>query len=410
MYTLQQLCGSMSSKRYLLILIVFSLHLCFAETYIWQELNLSHTKTDQTDASVLKLDTGAEIALANNAWITLANRLDVYEKPIDNAKQELANQLRISAYKKWQQLYGKACYEIDSYNEAASQILSYNPNLPAVVQYTKNTKHHVGALFGYDSELWEASLSAWGHRLYADPEVLDAPDGYLANEYLEDLSATATVEFKPIIGLTVHASQQLKEHRQDDYFDTKQSSFGIKLDRAILPVLNVSASSDWLYNDSDTYPRERRNQLVNSIRLSHHFHPQVAGFVSFVNRSTFARIDEDIYLLANYLRSHLLYSLPYDQRSLSFLLAGIKIRPENLDSFHPDTGALFAETNLKLGYGFYLGGNCNLQKAFYDNYGSRLSYWFSPYSDIFVEYKYQSSNSLAYPDQDSFVAGTAIRW
>ncbi|PKN79995.1 MAG: hypothetical protein CVU48_03595 [Candidatus Cloacimonetes bacterium HGW-Cloacimonetes-1] len=365
------------------------------------------------DIAQLVQKLGMTVDLSTHQSLELKDDLVWSDYILTGNKQKLYN--RLALLHRWQN-YGftvRSSYFGTAFDNAEMTDINLNPNSVNFIKYRNRFMHQANLTGKYELGFLALSSYAYGRRMYSDPTLVYSETSVVLEKINDDLYAGAEVVMKLPQDISCKIGVDLKQHVGGSYFDRTTTHVGIGIEKDILSVFNLFAATTIYNSNQPDYRDILTNQVVSELRLGHRIVPELAGFVSYINRSCFADPGEDIYLLANYLRAHLQYSMPYDLSACSYILAGVKSRPENLDAFHPSNTAYFLETDFKLGCGLYLGGNMNLMKEYRDEYSGKLTYHFNPISEVHVQMTQYDSNQgdPANPYRHtSYTIGTQMRF
>gem|GEM_PF-2810138 len=384
----------------------------YAQAFIDQDFRMYDTN-GSNDIAQLVQKLGMTVDLSTHQSLELKDDLVWSDYILTGNKQKLYN--RLALLHRWQN-YGftvRSSYFGTAFDNAEMTDINLNPNSVNFIKYRNRFMHQANLTGKYELGFLALSSYAYGRRMYSDPTLVYSETSVVLEKINDDLYAGAEVVMKLPQDISCKIGVDLKQHVGGSYFDRTTTHVGIGIEKDILSVFNLFAATTIYNSNQPDYRDILTNQVVSELRLGHRIVPELAGFVSYINRSCFADPGEDIYLLANYLRAHLQYSMPYDLSACSYILAGVKSRPENLDAFHPSNTAYFLETDFKLGCGLYLGGNMNLMKEYRDEYSGKLTYHFNPISEVHVQMTQYDSNQgdPANPYRHtSYTIGTQMRF
>ncbi len=419
-------CAGMSTKRSILkmhrahvsarvlLCMVFLLLAAagYGQAFIDQDFRIYDTN-GSNDIGQLVQKLGLTVDITAHQSLELKDDLVWSDYILSGNKQKLYN--RLALLHRWHN-HGftvRSSYYGTAFDNAEMTDINLNPNAVNFIKYRNRFMHQANVAGKYETGFFALSTYAYGRRMYSDPTLVYSETPVVLEKVNDDLYAGAEVVMNLPQDIFCNIGIDLKQHIDGSYFDRTTTHVGIGIEKDWYKVLSLSAATTLYNSNQPDYRDILTNQVVSELRLGHHILPELAGFVSYINRSCFAEPGADIYLLANYLRAHLQYNMPYDLSAGSYILAGVKSRPENLDAFHPDNTAYFVETDFKLGCGLYLGGNMNLMKEYRDEYSGKLTYHFNPISEMHVQMTQYDSHQgdPANPYQHtSYSIGTQVRF
>lgn len=389
-----RLCSRMSAKRYLLILLLCcSLGSLLAQTSFNSNLAYSYTSGEKSGrALILHSEFYSQTDPYSN--LQISNLLDWKDHFEQNSKQKFYDHLRISSsYDDDKLAYGLSYY--GSFLGSSEPLyINFDPMASPWVRYRRKSVHQGNIDLGYRLGRFQVLLDNNLRLAVAEPEQVFGDPVEDIDKLLFDSYHQAQLSFELPLGLELQTGFQYKHHHPDTEItggildnEAYSADLGLFYEADPNPQSSISLSCLYQHQDWDAMQDYYANQLTTEMRFRYSLLPNLSGFVNIINRSCFAEPGEEIYLISNYARLQLVYTLDYDPEIHSFLMLGTKIRPENKDAFHPDTSAYFAKFNLLTLKDIYLSGSVNYAPEIQSEYTANLSYTIDSISNIFVGYR-----------------------
>jgi len=165
-------------------------------------------------------------------------------------------------------------------------------------------------------------------------------------------------------------------------FDQMNLGGGFEYDNKIDLFSSIKAKVQYYNNISDKINNEQDHNLVTQLRYSRRFRNGISGFVSYINRSCYDNETSQIYRVSNMLRIHAMYSYSLGNLNNSYLLAGVKLNPEN-------EGTLgFIEQNQYLFMDIYSTVNIKYSLDLFTSYSLKFEYFLNSLQSIWIKNEY----------------------
>ena len=131
--------------------------------------------------------------------------------------------------------------------------------------------------------------------------------------------------------------------------------------------MNISSQEDFFYDYFNTY-----------LRYSTLIGTDIAGFVSYINRSCYNRDDKQFYLISDALRCHLKYTFQTDKSCNSFILTGFKYNPIHFGN------AIFGEINYQIFSELYINFGDSYSPDITNDVKIGLEYFLTSFNRIYL--------------------------
>lgn len=340
----------------------------------------------------LKLDLDADLSWA--------------ERYPENSKQKLYNSLQSSLIYRKGMLELGASYRNTLYGSPLK--LGLYPKLDAFRVYEKDIQHHSTLFSSLDIKPLNVEIYAIHKHLRATPWDLDFGTFELVKKDktgLDDIYLGMTANIKANDVLSIYAGADYKDatYAKESQYELTSLATGASFEYRINPMISTRASFIWKNRNGDAIDSQSRNHLQTTLRYQQRFDNQLSGYMLFINNNVVDDDMNELRLVSNYLRSHLIYTMPYDESHESFVLLGGKYSPEN------DTEAFFAQMQSKVWNSIYAGAGINIQPERLSVYQCKLGYHFSSLASLNLHYALRD-----YEDENLSVSqvgiGTSLYW
>lgn len=310
----------------------------------------------------------------------------------ENQNQRLYNSLQSSLTYTSNSRFAKASLRNTLFGDATA--LSFYPTTQALRDYEREMQNNAYLVLGNkigkvklraDGMLKALQTKRWEYEL--DLETFELERNRIADATIMDWNAGITAVFQSESGMEVFASYRKSEHDRDEQ-NAKQmqsSELGLAYSKKLFYLADIDAAFAWQNRQSDIIARERSNLYNSNFRIRSNISEQLGFSISYANHLCSDSQLNEILLISNYLRTHLKYSLDYDDSGASYLLAGAKYSPEN------DADAVFTDMELKLFQPFWLGAGFTINQDIFVEYNARSMYRLGVYNAISLNYRYREN-------------------
>ncbi len=284
--------------------------------------------------------------------------------------------------------------------------LGLYPDWKPFVAQERTLQHQATLIAGYKTPFLTASSHAQFKYLRYRPWELDLNTFELVpgpREGVGDVYYGLGLQTPPVGGISAHLALDRHQALSTEIYGLDQFNGGLDAEYRLGTYGWFSGSVNWTWRQGEGVPDQKRHLLQSTLRYQQRFTPDLAGFVYLVNNSCLDAGFNGLYLVSNYLRAQLKYSLPTDPSTSSYLLAGGKFSPENSAS------ALFAETELRVWKSVYAGGGVNFQPGRQFTLSGKLGYFFNPTSELRLLYSHRANTLLNY-SSDFIGLGSSLHW
>lgn len=394
----------MSSKRYLLSILFLLSVLGLTAQFSFQSSTDLRLRTGDPNAWGLVMDTGIYAPIDQYSYIEVTNLLDWWDRATENRNAKTRDHFTLGyVYNEDSLEYGLSYYGT-FFKDATPIFIEFDPTAPQWAQYSRKAIHQANLDLNYRLGQLNASADANLRLVKTEPQLLfGSPDPEPESSIFDNyLSAGADYQIIPELAVTA----ELNYRTQAPYYQLADSSrdlqsYAVRTGLAFTKDFGtniLSIASRYQLQDWDTMADALGNQFISELHYNHSFTPYLNGFVSLINRSSL--YEDELYLLANYARAQIKYSLPSDDLAASYVLLGAKVRPANDEAFHPDCSAYFGECNFRLVPNLYLGAGLNIAPEIQNQYSARLSYRVDQFSELHLDFIGRQSQRDSAPDKD----------
>ena len=393
----------MSSKRYLLILLLLGSMVGLlaqprlsmdAGLYLDDELEL---KARNRISATGSFGQGWNWELQSDLHRSRGQSAAQLEELTHAGKAELGYQSGLGTY--------RLGYTHSVFGE--SSLLGLYPAWMPALNYKRLMAHQ--ASFSSHNAYDDWSLDAYGiyRHLRVEPYSFDFgdfqfhpqdPEGY------SDAFGGAKLSWDASNAVKIYTAMEIKAgfHAEEDPYDYSTVTLGCEGLYKPLPQGRLEGSVQISHRDGDAIDAPKANLVRARLRYQHTFMPGLSGFITWENNTCFADSLSALYLISNYLRPQLVYTLDYDPSGMSYLRLGGKYSPEN------EASAVFGDGEARLWKGLYASLGAGLIPERLEQYSSALLYRFSS-SELGIRYLHREF--IIYPGKtDYWGVETRLYW
>jgi len=312
--------------------------------------------------------------------VELENRFDYTDRFKDDVQERLNERLQLAVSHNWDNGFVKGFYRSDWFDKETGYILPMGSFMP---YYEHNFKQAgVSANGNY------ANLKASFNGRYRSYNFQPVFPMFTKEVKGDNLKSEAEIDFRFYKPLAIYISASDKSALDSDYdnYDISSVGTGLKLDHTFTPIQHIEAQTGIDWRESDAIAQDRLIPVTSKIRYTYMLDTQITGFVSYEARNFYDREGQALLFNSHYLRASGKYTFLYDLSHGSYMEIGGKAAPSEQVKY--TSSAIFAQTDIKLTGRFYLGGGINHMIERYTNYEAKAHYFFTPVSEIFVDYIY----------------------
>lgn len=215
-------------------------------------------------------------------------------------------------------------------------------------------------------------------------ESISREDGEITQEAQDsDLSNYAVLTYNVNDNLKLFTSIYYKNDlNESNLYDQMNLGGGFEYQNKIDLFSSIKTKMQYYNNISDKINNELDHNLVTQIRYTRRFPNGISGFISYINRSCYDNETSQIYRVSNMLRVHAMYSYSTGNLNNSYLLAGIKLNPEN-------NGTLgFIEQNQYLFKDIYSTANIKYSLDLFTSYSLKFEYFLNSLQSFWIKDEY----------------------
>lgn len=350
-------------------------------TELYSAMHEDHNEYAANNRFVYAFSPARNLELGFDADLTWA---DTYG---DNRKHKLYNSLQGSLDYRKDRYAAGVSYRNTLFGSQKEKLGLY-PSFAPLRVYEKSVQHHSTLHSSIDADPLRVDVFAMHKHLSATPWDLDLNTFELVQkdrEGLDNVYLGLSTSVKLSETLSLHAGGDYKDaiFAEEGQYELTSLGGGVNFEYRINPMTGTGASFTWKHRSGDAIDAQRRNHLQSILRYRQRFGNLIFGYLMFINNSVVNQDLDELYLVSNYLRGHLIYTLPYDDSNDSYVLLGGKYSPEN------DADAYFVETRGKIWHSVYAGGSINIQSQNLSVYQAKLGYKLSPFAEIDLYYAYR---------------------
>lgn len=385
MYPVCKVCSGMSKQSYLLAIGMVLISVCLgAEINLQSGFYSADTGNETTFLSKNRLD--AEFTISPFVQLKIGSKAETSDFAIDNFPQNrwVNNYMAVS--------YGGEILKAEAgYRNilfGASQNMQLYPRWNPVTDFRRNAQHQV--MLNLDAEYAGFVIDGYvaTKNLLANPIeytydfVTDTNvPNMLPSKSHDELYAGAGIAFQlhPSITLGGGYGHKQSNFTDSDVYNSSEYFLYSQAEHKLSPSSRISGSINWKHINGEAIRDEARNNLLSSIRYQQSFGFGLNGFVSFMNDICSDDQVKQVWLVSNYIRSHLQYHFGYDPVGASYLLAGAVIVPEK------ESETWFVESNMHLIGNVYGNTGYSYRKNLENYYQIKLSYFFNHFSECYLQ-------------------------
>lgn len=258
------------------------------------------------------------------------------------------------------------------------QISGMYPVWNPLSSYQKNHQQQVWLAFDQDLSQLNISGNVGYKNLLLSPwtlnDIWELEQGNDIN--MQDYYGQMALGYAVSDDIQISAGSTYTQNDNSTMFNHNATWLNLEYGTKLMGGLNLQTQGQIQYRDGDWVDSYAKYQYVMNVRAQQYLPLGLSGYIQFTSRTC---SDEDFgqwYLISNYLRTQMKYSLGYDPNS--YVAIGGKYAPEN------EANAFFAETDVNIYHGIYLGASTTLNPDNVTDYSTRLSYQFHEGSQIYL--------------------------
>ncbi|PKN73774.1 MAG: hypothetical protein CVU50_00890 [Candidatus Cloacimonetes bacterium HGW-Cloacimonetes-3] len=386
----------MSKQCYLLILLLLCGIGLAAEIQIQSGFYTVSGNEKATSLNQTRLD--AKLSLVPNLHLFVNSKLEAADRELGEFPQ-----------KKWMHNFVGLEYTRKHWNIGAGyrnllfgspERLPLYPSWNNQIEFDRKAQHQ--AQMDISGNFGGLSVAAYGigkHLQTTPTEFVWNNDTFemdateMPERGFDDLYYGMQLSYQVYPYLSINGSTDVKQANftASEVYDMNSTTLGADVELQPIPSGKFAGSFSWVNRNGDSLPDFTRNMYQTTLRYQQSLGMQVNGFISLINNSCSDDKLSEVYLLSNQIRCHLQYHFPYDVAQASFFSAGMK------HSLEREKTAFFSEGQWLLLNHFY--GNLSylhLGNAV-NNYQAKLSYFVSPFSECYVQYRMYDSDLYIKP-------------
>jgi hypothetical protein len=373
------------------ILIILSLILIFniasAEITNWSDIAFRNFTSDDNTNYGFGWKHEIEKNINSNLTINFKNEL-FYSQKNDDFPNDYSHdsEMRNSYFTNYSKL--KMLYNIDEhYLKLQYSNRWFNSNdtrflvTSGVGDKTQKSMIHNVDL-RYIADLKKLQFSYYGKFRNLNYKHIDIAD-IIQDEFDNDLFNYADLFFVINDEIKLFTSIYYKNDlNESNLYDQTNLGGGFEYDNKINLFSSVKAKVYYYNSISDRINNEQDHNLVTQLRYSRRFRNGVSGFISYINRSCYDNETSQVYRVSNMLRVHAMYSYSLENLNNSYLLAGVKLNPEN-------EGTLgFMEHNQYLFKDIYSTANIKYSLDLFTSYSLKFEYFLNSLQSFWIKDEY----------------------
>lgn len=256
------------------------------------------------------------------------------------------------------------------------------------MQYKRHMQHwaHVNVSGSWSVLAWK--LNGAFKSLDLTPYLIDPVDFELkpqADDSYQDVYSSANIGWSVGPNVLLHAGLDIKESLFADSgaYDFNVFELGCNFQTDIGNAGMLSADISVTHRDGKDVNPQTQNLIHSQIRYKHNLVSGLSGFITFENNSCMDAELSEVYLISNYVRAQLRYTMPWDEQSLSYITSGYKYSPEN------NANAVFADAEAYLGLGVMTRLGFSHIPDRFNHLQASLAYRFSAVNDVGLVYHHR---------------------
>lgn len=221
------------------------------------------------------------------------------------------------------------------------------------------------------------------------------------SEWENDIYTSAKISYTLNTFLKLFVSGYYKDDLNEyDWFNHTKLGVGLNYYKKYNFFNFLNANFTYFHNNSERIENEKTHYFLTQMRYTKRIGTSLAGFVSYINHSCYDSKQNKLLRISNMLRIHAKYSYRLDTFLDSYVLAGIKINPENMGSL------IFSELNHNLYKNIF--GLFSLKyadKLFYA-FSTGFEYYLTPVKSFWVKNEFTDFKKT--PLQNIIFVGTKV--
>ncbi|GAB1467749.1 hypothetical protein MASR2M64_04320 [Candidatus Cloacimonadota bacterium] len=403
-----EMCESMSKQCYLLVILLLGVWGLKAEVQLQSGFYSVSGNEKQTYLNQSLLD--ADFSLIPNLTLSVISKLDAADRKVQEFPQKkwMNNSIGLQYRKEhWDAEVGYRNLLFGSPDR-----LQLYPEWRPGTDFDRQTQHQ--AQLGIKGNFAGLSVSAYGinKQLRCNPVeyVYDFGADTMIPTVMPEQSfgdvyygVELSYAVKPF--LSINASTDMKQANftgAPDIYKLNTFTLGTQMELQPISSSRFSGTFNWRNCDGRGIPDITRNIFETTLRYQQSLGLQFSGFISLINDSCSDDKLNEVYLLSNQVRCHLLYHFEYDPAQASYISAGVK------HSLKEEAIAIFGEGQWKLVDHVY--GTLGYRRigTTINNYQVKVSYNFRSFTECYLQCNINDS-TLSTKPLNYLGIGTSIR-
>ncbi len=162
----------------------------------------------------------------------------------------------------------------------------------------------------------------------------------------------------------------------------------------------LNANFTYFHNDSEQISDEKMHYFITQMRYTKRIGTSLAGFISYINRSCYDSKQGKLLRISNMLKLHAKYSYRLDTFLDSYVIAGIKINPENKGNL------IFSELNHNLYKNIFGLFSLKYADELFYAFSTGFEYYLSPVKSFWINNEFTDFKKT--PIQNIIFIGSTI--
>jgi len=320
--------------------------------------------------------------------ISLKNDFFYSEKRHESRNSFLFNDAKLKLSYFPNSYYFKLQYGNRWFDEDNTRILT----IPGTEEITKQKMVHNTEL-QYKSNWEKLKFSFYGklRNLDFDYFVFDeenSNDEFTGfSEWENDIYTSAKISYEINNLFNLFVSGYYKDDLNEyDLFNHTKFGVGLNYFKKYDFFNFLNANFTYFHNDSERISDEKTHYFLTKMRYTKRIGTSLAGFVSYINRSCYDSEQNKLLRISNMLRIQAKYSYRLDTFMDSYVLAGIKINPENKGSL------IFSELNQYIYKNFFGLLSIKYADELFYAFSSGFEYYLSPVKSFWIKNEFTDFN------------------
>lgn len=275
-------------------------------------------------------------------------------------------------------------------------------------EFQKPRMQHQGYLKAeFELEPVKVNLGGSAKHLRYSPYLLDPQSFELVEQDAEGVSdfyldSKLRLRLTDLLSATVAADYKDGAFAKAGEYELSSLTLGLNAEQSLGAGRFVGSSLTLKNRDGASIPGQRRNQLQAQLRVQYQLLPSLSGYLGYIHTSFLDAEAKAIYFNSNYLRGQVMWNYSSDLSNLGYLTLG-------------------AAANHLLGEDYYAAGSYRIIPRLYvkaridvlskhdPRYRSGLSWYFTPVSEINLEYRHRGKDWL-FAGSDYLGLATSLYW